>query len=153
MRPLKCQILFDIQPFFHFQDKHQTAVAKFRDALAHDFQQLEALFNISLQYRKLGKDMAEIQTLKLLKQVINHIHCYKTVGYKAIFSSVPKLIRVHSGFALVRLAVKKLSHFFQPNLTCSQTFSHRLHHLHVSTSSVDDLNGLTLALSVWHHRM
>ncbi|KAL9968860.1 hypothetical protein ACROYT_G021001 [Oculina patagonica] len=51
--------------------KHHTAVAKFRDALVHDFQQLEALFNISLQYRKLGNVMAEIQTLKLLKQAIH----------------------------------------------------------------------------------
>ncbi|KAJ7385677.1 hypothetical protein OS493_013705 [Desmophyllum pertusum] len=50
--------------------KHHTAVAKFRNALEHDFQQLEALFNISLQYRKLGNVMAEIQTLKLLKQAI-----------------------------------------------------------------------------------
>ena len=34
-----------------------------------NFQQLEALFNICLQYRKLGNFVAEIQCLKLLKQV------------------------------------------------------------------------------------
>ena len=34
-----------------------------------DFEQLEALFNICLQYRKLGNFTAEIQCLKLLKEV------------------------------------------------------------------------------------
>ena len=34
-----------------------------------DFKQLEALFNICLQYRKLGNFTAEIQCLKLLKEV------------------------------------------------------------------------------------
>ena len=95
-----------------FQGKHHTAVSKFRDALVHDFQQLEALFNISLQYKKLGNFMAEIQTLKLLKQVINDIHCYKTVEYREIeyranFTLLLKLMRAHSYFALVRLGKKK----------------------------------------------
>ena len=34
-----------------------------------DFEQLEALFNICLQYGKLGNFTAEIQCLKLLKEV------------------------------------------------------------------------------------
>ena len=34
-----------------------------------DFEQLEALFNICLQYQKLGNFAAEIQCLKLLKEV------------------------------------------------------------------------------------
>ena len=53
----------------HFQGKPHTAVAKFREAMQENFQQLEALFNICLQYRKLGNFVAEIQCLKLLKQV------------------------------------------------------------------------------------
>lgn len=50
--------------------KPHTAVAKFREAMQENFQQLEALFNICLQYRKLGNFVAEIQCLKLLKQAI-----------------------------------------------------------------------------------
>lgn len=50
--------------------KHHTAVAKFKDALEDDFQQLEALFNISLQYQKMGKVEAQIKALELLKQII-----------------------------------------------------------------------------------
>jgi len=50
--------------------KYHTAVSKFREALVLDFQQLEALFNITLQYRKLGNVTAEIQSLTLLKQAI-----------------------------------------------------------------------------------
>lgn len=50
--------------------KHHTAVAKFKDALEHDFQQLEALFNISLQYQKMDKFEAQIKALELLKEVI-----------------------------------------------------------------------------------
>jgi len=53
----------------HFQGKPHTAVAKFREAMQQNFQQLEALFNICLQYRKLGNFVAEIQCLKLLKRV------------------------------------------------------------------------------------
>ena len=49
--------------------KHHTAVAKFKDALEHDFQQLEALFNISLQYQNMEKFEAQIKALELLKEV------------------------------------------------------------------------------------
>ena len=62
------QILFDF--FLLFQGKYHTAVSKFREALVLDLQQLEALFNITLQYRKLGNVTAEIQSLTLLKQVM-----------------------------------------------------------------------------------
>ena len=51
------------------QGKHHTAVAKFKQAMEHTFQQLEALLNTCLQYQKLGNTEAEIQGLKLLKQV------------------------------------------------------------------------------------
>lgn len=44
-------------------------MAKFKQALQHDFNRLEALLNICIQYQKLGNPEAEIQGLKLLKQV------------------------------------------------------------------------------------
>ena len=79
-RPLKGRALLDRAIYsygqlslklgqIHFQGKPHTAVAKFREALQQNFEQLEALFNICLQYRKLGNFVAEIQCLKLLKQV------------------------------------------------------------------------------------
>ena len=63
--------------------KHHTAVAKFKDALEHDFQQLEALFNISLQYQKMDKFEAQIKALELLKEV-----CLK---FKNMFTSCVSL--------------------------------------------------------------
>ena len=56
-------------PSYPSKGKHHTAVAKFKDALEHDFQQLEALFNISLQYQKMDKFEAQIKALELLKEV------------------------------------------------------------------------------------
>ncbi|XP_067048801.1 Fanconi anemia group G protein-like [Acropora muricata] len=74
------------------QGKHQTAVAKFKQALQHDFKQMEALFNICIQYRKLGNLEAEIQGLKLLKQAISirveSGQCYNVTGVASDASMV-----------------------------------------------------------------
>ena len=87
--PVDSELYFSLElrrNVFLWQGKHQTAVAKFKQALQHDFNQLEALFNICIQYRKLGNLEAEIQGLKLLKQVkrLNQMLMW--------FSSKPKLV-------------------------------------------------------------
>lgn len=89
----QCEILIPLTLMLSFNNsllslylskgKHHTAVAKFKDALEHDFQQLEALFNISLQYQKMDKFEAQIKALELLKEV-----CLK---FKNMFTSCVSL--------------------------------------------------------------
>lgn len=87
---------------FAVKGKHHTAVAKFKQAMEHTFQQLEALLNTCLQYQKLGNTEAEIQGLKLLKQASSIKEENKQCYSATLFPSDPSL---HVSYNLELLTV------------------------------------------------
>ena len=64
-----------IQICLYFQDKPQLSIQMYKDALSTDFGYLLPLYNISLQYQKLGTIAVELECLSLLVTVML-VTCY-----------------------------------------------------------------------------
>lgn len=60
----------------YFQDKHQCAIQKYKEALDEDFSFMLPLFMISIEYRSLNLTAAELESLNLMVTVciyLDHI--------------------------------------------------------------------------------
>ena len=87
----------------YFQDKHQCAIQKYKEALDEDFSFMLPLFMISIEYRSLNLTAAELESLNLMVTVCIYLDHVSSVIVRMFALSV-----VDMGSNLSRVKSKTL---------------------------------------------